>query len=217
MHAQYQCRTVAATACPVPAAATTSQQDRGKLRYGGEPTNAVGVVRFTSCLRSGCSWCSLADSAMFSRWAEAVELLGAKFGKEHSRVGSIAGSMPSVEESSHTCRFLAVFLSHLAPAERYLMLMARFASHHVCAAGAVGVHWLTLRCSLAGQKQWNLWAQNSRKSVSASAASQTACSLWRGHQTLCHSRAVPKRQSLRQENPTRSVFASATSCTASSA
>jgi hypothetical protein len=105
MHAQYQCRTVAATACPVPAAATTSQQDRGKLRYGGEPTNAVGVVRFTSCLRSGCSWCSLADSALFSRWAEAVEPLGAKFEKERFRVGGIADSMLIVEGSSNTVSF----------------------------------------------------------------------------------------------------------------
>ena len=99
-------------------------------------------------------------------------------------------------------------------AARQRMLLVWSAAHHVCAAAAVGVHWLTPRCSLAGQKQWNLWAQNSGKSVSASAPSQTACSPWRGHQTLCHSRAVPKRQSLRQENPTLSVFASATLRTA---
>ena len=29
------------------------------------------------------------------------------------------------------------------------MPLTWFAAHHVCAAGAVGVHWLTLRCSLA--------------------------------------------------------------------
>ena len=125
---------------PPSSVATISEQDGGKFRYGGEPMNAVGVVRFTSCLRSGCSWCSLADSAMFSRWAEAVEPLGAKFGKEHSRVGSILGSMPSVEESSHTCWFVSVSVNRLALAVRYLMLMARFASHHVRAAELPDAH-----------------------------------------------------------------------------
>ena len=61
-------------------------------QYGSETTNAVGVVRCTSCLRSGCSWCSLADSALFSRWAEAVEHLGPKFGSERCRVGNIMGN-----------------------------------------------------------------------------------------------------------------------------
>ena len=114
--------------------------ERGKLWYDGETMNAVGVVRFTSCLRSGCSWCSLADSALFSRWAEAVEPLGAKFGKERFCVGGIAGSMPSVEESSHTCWFVSVCLNRLALAVRYLMLMARFASHHVRAAKLPDAH-----------------------------------------------------------------------------
>ena len=140
MHAQHQCRTVATIAYSSGAVATISQQDRGKLRSGGETSDAAGVPRFTSRLRSGYSWCSLADSAMVSRWAEAVEPLGAKFGRERFRVGSIAGSMPSVEESSHTCRFLSVSLIHLALAERYLMLMARFASHHVRAAELPDAH-----------------------------------------------------------------------------
>ena len=85
--------------------ATISQQDRGKLGYGSETLNAVGVVRFTSWLRSGCSWCSLADSALFSRWAEAVEPLGAKFGKERRRVGAIADSLLTLEGSSNTVSF----------------------------------------------------------------------------------------------------------------
>ena len=107
LHAQYQCRTVATIAYSAGAVATIYQQARRKLRYGGETMNAVGVVRFTSCLRSGCSWCSLADSALFSRWAEAVEPLGPKFGSERRHVGSIAYSTLSMEESSGTWRFLA--------------------------------------------------------------------------------------------------------------
>src|SRR6185437_3353934 len=79
-----------------------------ELLWRRETLDAVGVVRFTSCLRSECSWSSLADSALFPRCAEAVEPLGAKFGKERCRIGSIVDSTLSMEESSDTCRFLAV-------------------------------------------------------------------------------------------------------------
>ena len=47
----------------------------------------------------------MADSALFSRWAEAVEPLGRKFGKERFRVGGIADSMLIVEGSSNTVSF----------------------------------------------------------------------------------------------------------------
>ena len=131
-----------------------------------------------------------------------------------TRSTSVARLLPRPTPSQPQQRYHNKTAENFGMAASQRMQLVWSASHHVCAAAAVGVHWLTPRCTLAGQKQWNVWAQNSGKSVSASAASQTACSLWRGHQTLCHSRAVPKRQSLRQENPTLSVFASATLRTA---